>query len=79
MSDDLKKRLLDWSEYDEGKINDARQEAVDYIQRLEIKLARAVDALREIDMTLSDHEYSETGYTRHYISVVLAELEKEND
>lgn len=35
MSDDLKQRLLDWSEYDEGKINDARQEAADYIEQLE--------------------------------------------
>jgi len=34
MSDDLIKRLLDWSEYDEGKINDARQEAADRIKEL---------------------------------------------
>lgn len=35
MSDDLIKRLLDWSEHDEGKINDARQEAADRIEQLE--------------------------------------------
>lgn len=35
MSDDLIKRLLDWPEHDEGKINDARQEAADRIEQLE--------------------------------------------
>jgi hypothetical protein len=34
MSDDLVKRLRDWSEYDEGKINDAREEAADRIEEL---------------------------------------------
>ncbi len=35
MSDEeLVKRLLDWSEHDEGKINDARQEAADRIEQL---------------------------------------------
>jgi hypothetical protein len=34
MSDDLVKRLVDWSEHDEGKINDARQEAADRIEAL---------------------------------------------
>jgi len=32
--DDLVKRLVDWSEHDEGKINDARQEAADRIEAL---------------------------------------------
>jgi hypothetical protein len=35
MTDDLVKRLRDWSEYDEGKINDAREEAADRIEKLE--------------------------------------------
>lgn len=34
MTDDLIKRLLDWSEHDEGKINDARQKAADCIEQL---------------------------------------------
>jgi len=41
VTDDLVKRLRDWSEYDEGKINDAREEAADRIETLEA-------ALREI-------------------------------
>jgi hypothetical protein len=41
MSDkkELVKRLLDWSEHDEGKINDARQEAADRIEALEQHVA----------------------------------------
>lgn len=38
MNDDLVKRLRDWSEYDEGKINDAREEAADRIEALEAAL-----------------------------------------
>jgi predicted nucleic acid-binding Zn-ribbon protein len=43
MSDDLVKRLVDWSEHDEGKINDARQEAADRIEELteQLEAARA--------------------------------------
>jgi hypothetical protein len=40
MSDDLKKRLLDWEMWDEGDINDAREEAHAYIEKLEAKLAK---------------------------------------
>ena len=35
MTDDLVNRLRDWSEYDEGKINDAREEAADKIEQLQ--------------------------------------------
>ena len=38
MGDDLVKRLRDWSEYDEGKINDDREEAADRIKKLETAL-----------------------------------------
>jgi ribosome recycling factor len=39
MSDEeLVKRLVDWSEHDEGKINDARQEAADRIEALTAKV-----------------------------------------
>jgi hypothetical protein len=41
VSDDLMKRLLDWFEYDEGKINDARKEAADRIEALQAQLAKA--------------------------------------
>ena len=43
MIDDLVKRLLDWSEYDEGKINDAREEAAYRIEKLEAALREAVE------------------------------------
>jgi chromosome segregation ATPase len=42
MSDDLVKRLVDWSEHDEGKINDARQEAADRIEALTEQLEQLV-------------------------------------
>jgi len=52
MSDDLVKRLLDWSEHDEGKINDARQEAADRIEQLEEKLrARTAERNHANDVT----------------------------
>jgi Na+/phosphate symporter len=44
---DIVERLRDWSEYDEGKINDARDEAADEIERLR-------EALREL---IDDYEY----------------------
>lgn len=49
MSEDLVKRLRDWSEYDEGKINDAREEAADRIEKLEA-------ALRDCMETAEVHE-----------------------
>ena len=63
-----------WKEAYRSVSNDLNLVVTDN-DRLKAKLARAVESLREIDMTLSDHEYSETGYTRHHISAVLAELE----
>ena len=53
MSGDLVKRLRDWSEYDEGKINDAREEAADRIEQLEAAATGLWDLLDEID-TISD-------------------------
>lgn len=38
---DLVKRLRDWTEYDEGKVNDTRHEAADRIEQLEAELTRA--------------------------------------
>jgi hypothetical protein len=40
MSDDLKKRLLDWEMWDEGDINDTREEAHAYIEELEAEVGR---------------------------------------
>ena len=34
MSDDLLERLVDWDEYDEGKLNDMREEAKARIEQL---------------------------------------------
>ena len=43
MTDDLVKRLRNWSEYDEGKINDACEEAADRIEKLEAALAKVAE------------------------------------
>lgn len=47
MTNDLVKRLRDWSEYDEGKINDAREEAADRIEQLEAALDQLLDDMGE--------------------------------
>jgi hypothetical protein len=47
--EELLKRLVDWSEHDEGKINDARHEAKLRIEALTAKLAKAVEGLRAVD------------------------------
>jgi hypothetical protein len=52
MSDEeLCKRLVDWSEHDEGKINDARQEAK---LRIEALTARADAAEAELAKAKAD-------------------------
>jgi len=38
MTDDLAKRLVDWDEYDEGKLNDMREEAKARIEALTAQL-----------------------------------------
>lgn len=38
MSKDILKRLRDWSEHDEGKINDTREDAACVIERLRKEL-----------------------------------------
>jgi hypothetical protein len=48
MSDDLKKRLRDWEMWDEGDINDAREEAHAYIEELEGKLAKLTKAATKV-------------------------------
>lgn len=61
-ADDLVKRLRDWSEYDEGKINDAREEAADRIEQLE-------SALREKDniaYVIDSHGISHGSFTIVY-------------
>lgn len=40
---DIVKLLLDWEEYDEGKINDARAEAATEIERLREALNKIVE------------------------------------
>lgn len=59
--DDLVKRLRDWSEYDEGKINDAREEAADRIEALwEVfqettnKWHDALDRIEALEAALQD-------------------------
>ena len=49
MSDDkqLTARLRDWEEHDEGKINDAREEAADRIEALTEQLTAARDDAKE--------------------------------
>ena len=62
MSDkELVKRLVDWSEHDEGKINDARQEAADRIDALTaerddyaFRLADANNTYSEMHVALNE-------------------------
>jgi hypothetical protein len=59
MSDEeLVKRLVDWSEHDEGKINDARQEAADHIEYLSKKLK----LLEKTDMWFKTNYPEHTGF-----------------
>lgn len=46
---DIVERLLDWDEHDEGKINDARQEAANEIERLREKCNKQAEFLRRVD------------------------------
>jgi hypothetical protein len=45
---DIVDTLLDWSEYDEGKINDAREKAANEIKRLRAENKQLRAALEEI-------------------------------
>ena len=74
MTDDLVKRLRDWSEYDEGKINDAREEAADRIEALEAAL-RYVDA----NMVGNDHGHWEMLPDFRYGVIHAALGEKKDD
>lgn len=83
MSDDLKTRLLDWQEHDEGKINDARHQAADCIEALEAKLEKAVTALEGVRTFVRDlAPYAEQGHTLvpalEKACTTLAELKGEN-
>jgi hypothetical protein len=68
MSDDLKKRLIDWEMWDEGDINDTREEAHAYIEELEAKLAKAVKVLEKI----AQHDM------QYWAVTTLAELKGED-
>jgi hypothetical protein len=48
-------RLRDWSEHDEGKINDAREEAAAAIEHLRSENVRFRAALKSDDQTLRLH------------------------
>jgi hypothetical protein len=58
MSDDLVKRLRDWSEYDEGKIKDAREEAADRIEELEAA-QYATEYAGRLASTLAEKHYKD--------------------
>ena len=54
---DIVERLRDWSEHDEGKINDAREEAADEIERLREalkKMENLVDGYIDDGLTWAD-------------------------
>ena len=60
IDEELVKRLVDWSEHDEGKINDARQEAADRIEALtaeNARLERVVEDLSD-EVDLAEQEAS---------------------
>jgi plasmid stabilization system protein ParE len=46
MSDDLKRRLIDWEMWDYGDINDTREEAHAYIEELEAQNKRLRDQMK---------------------------------
>jgi restriction endonuclease S subunit len=46
MSDDLKRRLIDWEMWDDGDINDTREEARAYIEELEAQNKRLRDQMK---------------------------------
>lgn len=50
---DIVERLLDWSEHDEGKINDTREEAAAEITRLTAENERLRAALLKADCYLA--------------------------
>ena len=47
-NEELIARLVDWSEHDEGKINDARQEAADRIEALTAENAKLHDHIEGV-------------------------------
>jgi hypothetical protein len=66
MSGELVKRLLDWEMWDEGDINDTREEAAYRIKELEAKLA---NAMQIIDAFIEDE-----GYVPKRVEKLYAEL-----
>jgi len=72
MTDDLVKRLRDWSEYDEGKINDAREEAADRIEALEAAL-RKIAAIEDEHINVPKTEEGAHLWTALAMCVELAE------
>jgi uncharacterized alpha-E superfamily protein len=80
MSDDLKKRLIDWEMWDEGDINDTREEAADRIEELEAKLAKTTKLLEQIERRLSKISgfFFDT-FPRKEIRSLLEELKVQDD
>jgi hypothetical protein len=85
MTDDLVKRLRDWSEYDEGKINDTREEAADRIEALEAENTRLVAIIKEDNAFLAGyHKWCQMhGYAPSSSDLLIAikalKEEKKND
>jgi len=78
MTDDLVKRLLDWSEYDEGKINDAREEAAYRIGQLQETVEVMQDQIRELQWNLEckdDLHQQDYERLRHY-QIALSDISK---
>ena len=55
MSDDLLERLVDWDEYDEGKLNDMREEAKARIEALTAERDRLREALNQCRLAFSGY------------------------
>jgi hypothetical protein len=90
MSDDLKKRLIDWEMWDEGYINYTREEAHAYIEELEAKLSKSEALLAKAVMALeriASGEFSGRMLTsmppqdaaQYFAGTALAELKGETD
>ncbi len=85
MSDDLKKRLIDWEMWDEGYINYTREEAHAYIEELEAKLANLAKAVMALERIASG-EFSGRMLTsmppqdaaQYFARTTLAEMKEED-
>lgn len=64
MSDDLLERLVDWDEYDEGKLNDMREEAKARIEQLTAERDGLLRCVTDNHVALCRAEKAEADFAR---------------